>query len=329
MRVVDRDVEPADAGQRAAGDDDVVERDAAARSARLAAAQDPALERHAAPRCRTRRRRSSASTASSSPASAFDRKPTLPRLMPRIGTSTSATASAARRNVPSPPSTTRTSVVGSSRTRAAVSPDGRLPVVDAAHLAPAGGARAELDGRLDRRVVGEADAGHRHGPVTSAIRSPISAQPGPAARWTRNSRLPSGPVIGEAITRARAEAAPQRRRRRSARGPRDGSPGRGRRHGRSGPRPASNCGLTSATIVAARRRASRRPGRGSASSEMNDTSIDGEADRLGQAGGGQRRGRSSAPSRPPAGRAGAPRRAGRGRRRERRRASRRAAAGRR
>ena len=59
-----------------------------------------------------------------SPASAFDRKPTLPRLMPMSGTSTSVTAIAARRNVPSPPSTTRMSVVGSSRTRAAVSPEG-------------------------------------------------------------------------------------------------------------------------------------------------------------------------------------------------------------
>ena len=38
------------------------------------------------------------------------------------------------------------------------------------------------------------------GRSTSAIRSPISAQPGPGARWTRNSRLPSGPVIGEAMT---------------------------------------------------------------------------------------------------------------------------------
>ena len=120
--------------------------------------------------------------------------------MPRSGTSTSATARAARRNVPSPPSTTRTSVVGSSRTRAAVSPDGRChSSMPRTWHQPAARALSSI-GRLDRRVVGEADAGHRHAPVTSAIRSPISAQPGPAARSTRNSRLPSGPVIGEAMT---------------------------------------------------------------------------------------------------------------------------------
>ena len=159
-----------------------------------------------------RRRRSWPSTASSSPASAFDRKPTLPRLMPRIGTSTSATARTARRNVPSPPRTTSASVVGSSRTSAVEVARLGLPLVDAADLAPAGGPGAELDGRLDRRVVGEADARRRSsGRSTSAIRSPISAQPGPGARWTRNSRLPSGPVIGEAMT-ARVPSPRSRRR---------------------------------------------------------------------------------------------------------------------
>ena len=46
VRVVDGDIEPADAGERAAGDDDVVEGDEARRSVRIgvAAAQDPALE---------------------------------------------------------------------------------------------------------------------------------------------------------------------------------------------------------------------------------------------------------------------------------------------
>ncbi len=38
-----------------------------------------------------------------------------------------------------------------------------LPVVDAAHLAPAGGAGTQLDGRLDRRVVGEPDPLDGHG----------------------------------------------------------------------------------------------------------------------------------------------------------------------
>ena len=44
--VVDRHVEPADAGQRAARDDDVVEGEVDSGVERLAAAQDPALERH-------------------------------------------------------------------------------------------------------------------------------------------------------------------------------------------------------------------------------------------------------------------------------------------
>ena len=91
VRVVDGDVEPADAGQRAAGDDDVVERDVAHVVDRLAVAQDPALERHPLVDREAAARRSWPRTASSSPASAFERKPTLPRLMPRIGTSTSAT----------------------------------------------------------------------------------------------------------------------------------------------------------------------------------------------------------------------------------------------
>ena len=77
------------------------------------------------------------STVSRSLASAFERKPTLPRLMPRIGTSTSATARAARRNVPSPPSTIER--VG--RRQLAQEPfrvAGRaLPLPDPAHLAPA------------------------------------------------------------------------------------------------------------------------------------------------------------------------------------------------
>ena len=40
----------------------------------------------------------------------------------------------------------------------------------------------------------------RHVPVTSAMRWGRSAQLGPLAKWTRNSWLPSGPRIGEAIT---------------------------------------------------------------------------------------------------------------------------------
>src|SRR6185503_14651983 len=86
----------------------------------------------------------------------------------------------------------------------------RLPLGDAANAAPARSARAELDRRLDRRVVREPDPrdGHRlavatgggGGATAASIRSPMSAQPGPGARWTRNSRLPSGPVSGDAMT---------------------------------------------------------------------------------------------------------------------------------
>ena len=77
--------------------------------------------------------------------------------MPRIGTSTSATARTARRKVPSPPRTTRASVVGELADEGLLVARLGLPVVDAAHLAPAGGAGTQLDGRLDRRVVGEPD----------------------------------------------------------------------------------------------------------------------------------------------------------------------------
>ena len=129
--VVDGDVEPADAGERAAGDDDVVEGDVARVVDRLAAAQDPALERHPLVDREVGPSTILARTASSSPASAFERKPTLPRLMPRIGTSTSATARTARRNVPSPPSTTSASVVGSSRSEDLQVARLGLPVVDA------------------------------------------------------------------------------------------------------------------------------------------------------------------------------------------------------
>ena len=58
----------------------------AGRAGRIRARRAPS-----APRRRSGRRRSWPSTGSSSSVSAFDRKPTLPRLMPRIGTSTSAT----------------------------------------------------------------------------------------------------------------------------------------------------------------------------------------------------------------------------------------------
>ena len=131
--------------------------------------------------------------------------------MPRIGTSTSAIVCAARRNVPSPPSTTRMSVRRSSSSVSAVSPAGDGPLLHAVHPAPAGGALAELEGVLARGVVREPDPAHGHSApsqaasTASSIRASISAQPGPAWRWAMNSRLPSGPWIGDAIDGAHPE----------------------------------------------------------------------------------------------------------------------------
>ena len=236
--VVDRDVEPAHPGQRSAGDDDVVERHVL-----VGVPCPPPAARRIRPSMTMRSSKVNSpaairsSTVSRSLASAFDRKPTLPRLMPRIGTSTSATARAARRNVPSPPSTIER--VG--RRQLAQEPfrvAGRaLPLPDPAHLAPTRRPRGKLRGRLLGRVVGEPDARDGHGAVTSAISSPISAHAGPGARCTRNSRLPCWPEDRRGDDRARAEPVVRRQRRRPARGPRGGSPGRARRRGPSGPCP--------------------------------------------------------------------------------------------
>src|SRR5207245_2780901 len=83
----------------------------------------------------------------------------------------------------------------------------RGPVLDAVHLAPAGRPLAEVHRRVAGRVVGEPDPPDRHGSpppclgaTAAAISSRNAAQPGPAWRWTRNSRLPSGPRIGDAMT---------------------------------------------------------------------------------------------------------------------------------
>ena len=205
--VVDRDVEAADAGERAAGDHDVVEREVAAlvRSACRRAGSAPSSPIRSS--IVNRPATILARTSSSSPASAFDRKPTLPRLMPRIGTSTSATArdGAQERSVAAEHdervgrrelADQRVDVAGL-----------ELPVVDAADLAPAGRAGAQLDGRLDRRVVGEADPRDRHG--GRDLRDPL-VDLGTARARRRGGRgtrdCPRGPWIGEAMTRARAEA---------------------------------------------------------------------------------------------------------------------------
>src|SRR5262249_46981312 len=74
------------------------------------------------------------------------------------------------------------------------------PLGDSTHLAPAPGSLAELDGGLARGVVGEADPADRHGAVTAAIRAARSAHSTPWWNEARNSRLPSGPRMGEAIS---------------------------------------------------------------------------------------------------------------------------------
>ena len=230
------DVEAAHPGERAAGDDDVVE-GVMRRPARLAAAgQDAGLERHPLVD-RELARDELAEDRLELVASTFERKPTLPRLTPSSGTSTSVTARAARRNVPSPPRTTRTSVVGSSA-------DERLevlglggPVVDAAHLAPARGPLAELDRGVVRRVVGEADPA-RHASCRRLPRAISVADLGagrPRREVDEELAVALRPEDRRGDHGPRAQAQRPRRWPRPARGPRGGPPGRGRRRGPSCP----------------------------------------------------------------------------------------------
>ena len=199
MRIVDGDVEVADAGQRPARDDEIVERHVADVVDRAAVAQDHALERHAF---------ADLVVAGLDPGEhgveiarlGLGEEPDLAQVDAEdrdvhLGHGTDGAQERAvatqddegigRRELPQQDR----HVVGLG-----------LPLVDLPHLAPAGRAGAELDGRLDRRVVGEPEPLDGHAADTVAIRSPISAQPGPGARWTRNSRLPSGPRSGEAMT---------------------------------------------------------------------------------------------------------------------------------
>ena len=203
----DRDVEPDDPGERAAGDDDVVERvvDGGPSGRGRRAGSGPRAP--SASSIANSPATSLASTASSSFASTFERKPTLPRLMPSSGTSTSITARAARRNVPSPPRTTRTSVVAQlAAERLEVLGLGG-PVVDAVHPAPARGPLAQLDRRLVGRVVGEADpAGSSRGRSPSAIRS---------RRCRRSSGRPGGGGGTRGCPPARGSARRSRRGRRA------------------------------------------------------------------------------------------------------------------
>src|SRR6185295_13679535 len=71
---------------------------------------------------------------------------------------------------------------------------GRRPLGDSVRLRPAGRALAQLDGGVAGRVVGEPDPldVHRLGHGQAARAG--------TRRWSRNSRLPSGPMIGEGIS---------------------------------------------------------------------------------------------------------------------------------
>ena len=340
VRVVDLDVEPADAGQRAAGDHDVVEGEVAVTGrwrasapCGRAAAQDPALERHPLvdpvvavdDRAEDRLEVAGLGLRQEADLAEVDAEERHVDLGDRPGRPQER-AVAAEHDQQRPSSAARaTSAVRLARRR--------LPVADAAHPAPAGGPRAAArppprSSGCRRSRSAAIVIRRRRGPGRprrSARRSPRS--PGPGARWTRNSRLPSGPSERRGDDGARAEADAARRRptirSRTSRwiaGSRT-TPWSVR------PRPASNCGLTRATIWP--RGAERRGDRAEHEAERDERDVDhGERDRLRQASPRSASGRSSAPSRRPAGRGAAIRRAGRDRRRGRRRGSRRAAAGR-
>ena len=226
--------------------------------------------------------------------------------MPRSGTSTSATARAARRNVPSPPSTTRASVVGSSRDqRRRGRPTASCQCVDAADLAPAGRARAELDGGLDRRVVGEADARRPScARSTSAIRSSISAQPGPGREVDEELAVALRPEDRRGDDR-RATPRPERRGRRDDPLEDLAVDRRVAHDAVVGPAPAGlELRLDQRDDLAAGRRERRRD-RAEDQRERDERDVDRRRASIGSGRRGRRSasGRWSAPSRPPAGRA--------------------------
>ena len=97
----------------AAGHGDLVEGEEGLAGLAAPARMDRGLQGHSILQARTRPRRAGPARPPDPSVSTFERKPTLPRFTPSSGTSTSATARAARRNVPSPPRTTSASVPGS------------------------------------------------------------------------------------------------------------------------------------------------------------------------------------------------------------------------
>src|SRR5262245_33777787 len=249
MRWTDLDVEPADARERAAGDDDVVQGVVRRGTRGAAAGQDPALEGH----------------------------PLVDRVLAGLEAAENVlelSCLGLRQEAdlaevdPEQRDVDLDHGPGCSQERAVTAKDDedvgrreliaqglvvaglRGPLLDTPDGAPARGALAELDRGIARGVVGEADPADGHVAVTVAIWPARSAQPAPRCTDIRNSRFPSGPRIGEAITpwtpspRSWAVAASRSRTSRWIAGSRT-TPLSVR------PLPASNWGLTSATIRAA------------------------------------------------------------------------------
>ena len=285
--VVDLDVEAADPGQRPAGDHDVVEREVAdgpRRTVGLPTGQDASLEGEPLV----------------DPVVAVDDSPEHVLELARLGLRQEpdlAEVDAHQRDVhfghgSGGPQERAVAAQHDERVRRRqLAQEGlglarrRLPFVDPAHLAPAGGPGAQLDGRLDRRVVGEPDPRDGHAPVASAIRSPISAQPGPGARWSEEFPVALGPGERRGDDGARPDPEPaghatiRSRTSRWTAGSRT-TPWSVR------PRPASNCGLTKRDDLAARPKG--RGHRGEDQRERDERDVDRrEGDGLRERRGGQ------------------------------------------
>ena len=123
---------------------------------------------------------------------------------------------------------------------------GRRPVVEAAHRRPAGGPLAQLEGGLDGRVVGEADApdARRSSQPPRAARSPVTMSSAmPPDRVAPDSKVQQELPIAlrtedrrrDDVLRRQARRARQPRRR--PRSSSDGRPDRGRRRPGPGPGP--------------------------------------------------------------------------------------------
>ena len=180
-------------------------------------------------------------------------------------------------SVPSPPSTTIRSTIGGRSSRETVArPGGSAGERRRLGLEDRRGRRAPRASRPGRRGTRGRVAGRVLATrPTRAIdmTEPVSCSSWSRRRWSRNSRLPSVPAIGESVSPTRANpsasAAADDLVDRRVRGP----PGRARCPlCRLRARPASNCGLTSATTSAPGASSGGTTGR-MWRSEMNETSI--------------------------------------------------------